>query len=63
MNLETVPKLHWAAAYPFAILLMAVACARLYVIFFSSSVCCAVRSPVAGPRRGVSRVGTSPFGG
>lgn len=33
MNFETMPELHWAAGYPFAILLMAVVCFSLYVIF------------------------------
>ncbi|MEU2393124.1 magnesium and cobalt transport protein CorA [Streptomyces sp. NPDC007369] len=33
MNFETMPELKWAAGYPFAILLMAVVCTSLYVIF------------------------------
>ncbi|MER8046578.1 magnesium and cobalt transport protein CorA [Streptomyces sp. NPDC094032] len=33
MNFDTMPELHWAAGYPFAILLMAVVCTSLYVIF------------------------------
>ncbi|KOU28890.1 magnesium and cobalt transport protein CorA, partial [Streptomyces sp. WM6368] len=33
MNFETMPELHWAAGYPFAVLLMAVVCVSLYVIF------------------------------
>ncbi|MFF1344219.1 magnesium and cobalt transport protein CorA [Streptomyces sp. NPDC058290] len=33
MNFEYMPELHWAAGYPFAILLMAVVCTSLYVIF------------------------------
>ncbi|MFJ9645789.1 magnesium and cobalt transport protein CorA [Streptomyces sp. NPDC004244] len=33
MNFENMPELHWAAGYPFAILLMAVVCVSLYVIF------------------------------
>lgn len=33
MNFETMPELHWVAGYPFAILLMAVVCTSLYVIF------------------------------
>ncbi|GGZ55777.1 magnesium and cobalt transport protein CorA [Streptomyces subrutilus] len=33
MNFETMPELKWAAGYPFAILLMAVVCVSLYVIF------------------------------
>ncbi|MBT2446570.1 magnesium transporter CorA [Streptomyces sp. ISL-43] len=33
MNFETMPELKWAAGYPFAILLMAVVCVTLYVIF------------------------------
>ncbi|MCX5072658.1 magnesium and cobalt transport protein CorA [Streptomyces sp. NBC_00513] len=33
MNFETMPELQWAAGYPFAILLMAVVCVSLYVIF------------------------------
>ncbi|MFJ1866025.1 magnesium and cobalt transport protein CorA [Streptomyces sp. NPDC088097] len=33
MNFETMPELRWAAGYPFAILLMAIVCVSLYVIF------------------------------
>lgn len=33
MNFEVMPELHWAGGYPFAILLMAVVCVSLYVIF------------------------------
>ncbi|MGW1774974.1 magnesium and cobalt transport protein CorA [Streptomyces sp. NPDC002104] len=33
MNFETMPELKWVAGYPFAILLMAVVCVSLYVIF------------------------------
>ncbi|MET9319249.1 magnesium and cobalt transport protein CorA [Streptomyces sp. NPDC003038] len=33
MNFEDMPELKWAAGYPFAILLMAVVCVSLYVIF------------------------------
>ncbi|MFJ4777180.1 magnesium and cobalt transport protein CorA [Streptomyces sp. NPDC088762] len=33
MNFETMPELKWAAGYPFAILLMAVVCVSLYVVF------------------------------
>ncbi|MEU0048842.1 magnesium and cobalt transport protein CorA [Streptomyces sp. NPDC006309] len=33
MNFDTMPELHWVAGYPFAILLMAVVCTSLYVIF------------------------------
>ncbi|MFG2636327.1 magnesium and cobalt transport protein CorA [Streptomyces sp. NPDC048362] len=33
MNFEHMPELRWAAGYPFAILLMAVVCVSLYVIF------------------------------
>ncbi|WP_435843311.1 magnesium and cobalt transport protein CorA [Streptomyces gardneri] len=33
MNFDTMPELHWAGGYPFAILLMAVVCTSLYVIF------------------------------
>lgn len=33
MNFEDMPELQWAAGYPFAILLMAVVCVSLYVIF------------------------------
>ncbi|MFD3545564.1 magnesium and cobalt transport protein CorA [Streptomyces sp. NPDC058655] len=33
MNFETMPELKWTAGYPFAILLMAVVCVSLYVIF------------------------------
>ncbi|MCX5375055.1 magnesium and cobalt transport protein CorA [Streptomyces sp. NBC_00091] len=33
MNFDTMPELRWAAGYPFAILLMAVVCVSLYIIF------------------------------
>nr|WP_053676773.1 magnesium and cobalt transport protein CorA [Streptomyces sp. WM4235] len=33
MNFESMPELKWAGGYPFAILLMAVVCVSLYVIF------------------------------
>ncbi|MFI1796630.1 magnesium and cobalt transport protein CorA [Streptomyces sp. NPDC020379] len=33
MNFDSMPELHWAAGYPFAILLMAVVCVSLYVVF------------------------------
>ncbi|MFF4446372.1 magnesium and cobalt transport protein CorA [Streptomyces sp. NPDC001502] len=33
MNFDAMPELHWAAGYPFAILLMAAVCVSLYVIF------------------------------
>ncbi|MFI6846512.1 magnesium and cobalt transport protein CorA [Kitasatospora sp. NBC_00085] len=33
MNFDNMPELHWAAGYPFAILLMAAVCTSLYVIF------------------------------
>ncbi|MFG3282239.1 magnesium and cobalt transport protein CorA [Streptomyces sp. NPDC048111] len=33
MNFENMPELKWAGGYPFAILLMAVVCVSLYVIF------------------------------
>lgn len=33
MNFDTMPELKWAAGYPFAIILMAVVCISLYVIF------------------------------
>ncbi|MEU5811500.1 magnesium and cobalt transport protein CorA [Streptomyces sp. NPDC047718] len=33
MNFENMPELKWAGGYPFAILLMAVVCTSLYVIF------------------------------
>ncbi|MFD7978464.1 magnesium and cobalt transport protein CorA [Streptomyces sp. NPDC059071] len=33
MNFDNMPELHWAGGYPFAILLMAVVCTSLYVIF------------------------------
>lgn len=33
MNFETMPELQWTAGYPFAILLMAVVCVSLYIIF------------------------------
>ncbi len=32
MSFETMPELHWAGGYPFAVLLMAVVCVSLYVI-------------------------------
>ncbi|MEW2164482.1 magnesium and cobalt transport protein CorA [Streptomyces sp. NPDC007084] len=33
MNFDRMPELHWVLGYPFAILLMAVVCSSLYVIF------------------------------
>ncbi|MFI1964345.1 magnesium and cobalt transport protein CorA [Streptomyces pathocidini] len=33
MNFDAMPELHWAFGYPFAILLMAVVCVSLYLIF------------------------------
>ncbi|QLH24784.1 magnesium and cobalt transport protein CorA [Streptomyces sp. Rer75] len=33
MNFTHMPELHWALGYPFALLLMAVVCVSLYVIF------------------------------
>ncbi|MGO4757844.1 CorA family divalent cation transporter, partial [Streptomyces sp. 2MCAF27] len=33
MNFREMPELHWAFGYPFAILLMAVVCLSLYVVF------------------------------
>ncbi|MEU9366211.1 magnesium and cobalt transport protein CorA [Streptomyces avermitilis] len=33
MNFERMPELHWALGYPFAIILMAIVCTSLYVIF------------------------------
>ncbi|MFJ8015068.1 magnesium and cobalt transport protein CorA [Streptomyces sp. NPDC096339] len=33
MNFEVMPELHWVGGYPFAILLMAVVCTSLYLIF------------------------------
>ncbi|MGC0328782.1 magnesium transporter [Streptomyces sp. SAI-170] len=33
MNFDHMPELHWIAGYPFAVLLMAVVCVSLYVIF------------------------------
>ncbi|GAA4011622.1 magnesium and cobalt transport protein CorA [Streptomyces plumbiresistens] len=33
MNFEHMPELHWVVGYPFAIVLMAVVCTSLYVIF------------------------------
>ncbi|MFE6619112.1 magnesium and cobalt transport protein CorA [Streptomyces sp. NPDC057740] len=33
MNFDHMPELHWAAGYPFAVLLMAAVCTSLYVIF------------------------------
>ncbi|WP_336205536.1 magnesium/cobalt transporter CorA [Nonomuraea sp. LPB2021202275-12-8] len=33
MNFDNMPETHWAFGYPFAILLMAIVCVTLYVIF------------------------------
>ncbi|MFD8014851.1 magnesium and cobalt transport protein CorA [Streptomyces sp. NPDC058955] len=33
MNFDTMPELHWAGGYPFAIGLMGIVCTSLYVIF------------------------------
>ncbi|MEU2582368.1 magnesium and cobalt transport protein CorA [Streptomyces avermitilis] len=33
MNFDRMPELHWVLGYPFAIILMAVVCTSLYVIF------------------------------
>ncbi|MFJ6298179.1 CorA family divalent cation transporter [Streptomyces griseoviridis] len=33
MNFDRMPELHWVLGYPFAIVLMAVVCSSLYVIF------------------------------
>ncbi|MER5350983.1 magnesium and cobalt transport protein CorA [Kitasatospora sp. NPDC002551] len=33
MNFDTMPELHWAFGYPFAIALMALVCTSLYLIF------------------------------
>lgn len=33
MNFERMPELHWVLGYPFAVVLMAVVCTSLYVIF------------------------------
>ncbi|MFF8836974.1 magnesium and cobalt transport protein CorA [Streptomyces sp. NPDC015130] len=33
MNFDNMPELHWAGGYPFAVLLMAVVCTGLYVVF------------------------------
>lgn len=33
MNFDDMPELHWAYGYPFAMLLMAVVCTSLYVVF------------------------------
>lgn len=33
MNFERMPELHWMLGYPFAIVLMAIVCTSLYVIF------------------------------
>ncbi|MEV6841404.1 magnesium and cobalt transport protein CorA [Streptomyces sp. NPDC051133] len=33
MNFAHMPELHWAFGYPFAIVLMAIVCASLYIIF------------------------------
>jgi magnesium transporter len=33
MNFDSMPELHWAFGYPFAIVLMAVVCTSLYLVF------------------------------
>lgn len=33
MNFHTMPELHWALGYPFAVVLMAMVCTGLYVVF------------------------------
>lgn len=33
LSAETVPELHWAGGYPFAVVLMAAVCTSLYVVF------------------------------
>ena len=33
MNLDHMPELHWALGYPFALLLMVLVSATLYVVF------------------------------
>ncbi|GAA2771987.1 magnesium and cobalt transport protein CorA [Streptomyces showdoensis] len=33
MNFDHMPELHWAGGYPFAVLLMAMVCVSLYVVF------------------------------
>ncbi|MBB5121278.1 transporter [Streptomyces eurocidicus] len=33
MNFDNMPELHWVGGYPFAIVLMAIVCTSLYVIF------------------------------
>lgn len=33
MNFERMPELHWVLGYPLAIVLMAIVCTSLYVIF------------------------------
>ncbi|MFG2835740.1 magnesium and cobalt transport protein CorA [Streptomyces zaomyceticus] len=33
MNFDNMPELHWAGGYPFAVVLMAVVCTSLYVVF------------------------------
>ncbi len=33
MNVDSMPELHWAFGCPFAIVLMAVVCTGLYLIF------------------------------
>ncbi|GHF79583.1 magnesium and cobalt transport protein CorA [Streptomyces filamentosus] len=33
MNFDHMPELHWAGGYPFAVVLMAVVCTSLYVVF------------------------------
>ncbi len=33
MNFDNMPETHWSFGYPFAVLLMAIVCASLFVIF------------------------------
>jgi len=33
MNFDSMPELHWVFGYPFALVLMAVVCTSLYIIF------------------------------
>nr|WP_246281615.1 CorA family divalent cation transporter [Fodinicola acaciae] len=33
MNFDNMPELHWVGGYPFAVLLMAVVCLTLYIVF------------------------------
>ncbi|BDH14272.1 hypothetical protein HOK021_54510 [Streptomyces hygroscopicus] len=33
MNFDSMPESHWVLGYPFAIVLMAIVCTSLYLIF------------------------------